>query len=170
MHDWFAHCQTIEEAKAEYRRLCFEHHPDYGGRTDVMQAINVAYTRFRREWRTVQLGHTAARAQYRRPAYRQPRPSPSSARPQPPNREPHPRSYLHRIWAREPWQPAPNGSFQRTVWGHTVTLFQHPAPKYQGAWFILVDSALNPYSYASRAEAEQDAFNLVYEKVKHRNL
>ncbi len=170
MNDWFAHCQTIEEARAEYRRLCFEHHPDYGGRTDIMQAINAAYARFKHERSSLQSVRMATHSAYRRPGYRQPRPSPPPSRPKPPNREPHPPSYLHRLWNREPWQLAHNGSFHRTVWGHTVTLFQHPSPKYQGAWFILVDGDLNPYSYDSRAEAEQDAFNLVYEKVKYRDL
>jgi hypothetical protein len=170
MHDWFAHCQTIEEARAEYRRLCFEHHPDYGGRTDVMQAINTAYARFKHEWSMLQRVRASARSQYRQPAYRQPRSSPSASSPKSPDKEPHPRSYLYRIWNRASWQPDRNGSFRRTVWGHAVTLFQHPSPKYQGAWFVLVDGDLSPYSYDNRAEAEQDAFNLVYEKVKYRDL
>ena len=172
MSDWFNHCQTLEEARAEYRRLCFQYHPDYGGQTELMQAINAAYERFKRDWRPRPAPQAQPRnpTQWSRPAYRPPRPSQSSPRSQPARREPHSRAALHSIWSRQPWRLAGNGSFVRQLWDHTVTLFQHPSPKYHGAWFVLLDGELNPYSYDSRLEAEHDAFELLYEKVKYHDL
>ena len=43
---YFNHCTTQEEAKAEYRRLVKTHHPDVGGNTATMQAINAEYAQF----------------------------------------------------------------------------------------------------------------------------
>ena len=44
---YFTHCKTLDELKAEYRRLAMKHHPDMGGDTATMQAINAEYeTRF----------------------------------------------------------------------------------------------------------------------------
>lgn len=40
---YFDDVTTIEELKQTFRRLCFEHHPDKGGDTATMQAINEAY-------------------------------------------------------------------------------------------------------------------------------
>jgi hypothetical protein len=40
---YFDHCQTVEEIKAEYRELALKNHPDVGGDTATMQAINAAY-------------------------------------------------------------------------------------------------------------------------------
>lgn len=40
--DWFASCRTVEEAKAHYRDLMKQHHPDMGGSTETCQAINAA--------------------------------------------------------------------------------------------------------------------------------
>jgi hypothetical protein len=41
--NYFKDCQTIEEVKARYKILAKEHHPDCGGNTETMQAINVEY-------------------------------------------------------------------------------------------------------------------------------
>jgi hypothetical protein len=41
---YFSHCKTVEEIKSEYRRLAMLHHPDRGGSTATMQAINAEYT------------------------------------------------------------------------------------------------------------------------------
>ena len=40
---YFAHCTTLEELKKEYRRLAKIHHPDVGGDTETMKAINAEY-------------------------------------------------------------------------------------------------------------------------------
>jgi DnaJ-class molecular chaperone len=40
---WFNECKTIEEVKAEYKKLAKQYHPDLGGDTATMQEINKAY-------------------------------------------------------------------------------------------------------------------------------
>lgn len=40
---FFTHCNTLDELKAEYRRLAMRHHPDRGGDTETMQRINAEY-------------------------------------------------------------------------------------------------------------------------------
>lgn len=40
---YFANCRTLEELKKEYRRLTMIHHPDRGGDTATMAAINGEY-------------------------------------------------------------------------------------------------------------------------------
>lgn len=40
---FFASCNTIEEVKCLYKQLAKDHHPDKGGDTATMQAINVEY-------------------------------------------------------------------------------------------------------------------------------
>lgn len=40
---YFAHISDILELKAAYRRLALENHPDRGGDTAIMQAINTEY-------------------------------------------------------------------------------------------------------------------------------
>lgn len=40
---YFANCTTLESLKHEYRRLCMIHHPDRGGDTATMAAINDEY-------------------------------------------------------------------------------------------------------------------------------
>jgi hypothetical protein len=40
---YFANCRTLDDLKAEYRRLAKRHHPDLGGDKDTMQAINAEY-------------------------------------------------------------------------------------------------------------------------------
>ena len=46
---WFKYCQSLEEAKTLYRKLARENHPDLGGDTRTMQAINAEYARFQAE-------------------------------------------------------------------------------------------------------------------------
>ena len=43
MTHYFTKVNTLAELKAEYRRLCMIHHPDLGGDTATMQAINAEY-------------------------------------------------------------------------------------------------------------------------------
>ena len=40
---WFINCKTLEDLKAEYKKLVFKHHPDRGGDTATMQEINNEY-------------------------------------------------------------------------------------------------------------------------------
>ena len=40
---YFVNCKTMDELKREYRRLASIHHPDVGGDTATMQAINAEY-------------------------------------------------------------------------------------------------------------------------------
>lgn len=44
MKRYFDHLHTITEVKQEYHRLTKIHHPDVGGSTETMQAINAQYT------------------------------------------------------------------------------------------------------------------------------
>lgn len=43
MTNYFAQCQTLEQLKAEYRKLAFIHHPDKGGDLEEMKRLNNAY-------------------------------------------------------------------------------------------------------------------------------
>jgi len=40
---YFSNCKTIEEVKATYKQLAKQYHPDLGGDTATMQAINTEY-------------------------------------------------------------------------------------------------------------------------------
>lgn len=52
---YFAACTTLEALKHEYRRLCMIHHPDRGGDTATMAAINDEYDE---AFRRIQSDHT----------------------------------------------------------------------------------------------------------------
>ena len=52
---YFASCTTLDALKHEYRRLCMIHHPDRGGDTATMAAINDEYDE---AFRRLQSGHT----------------------------------------------------------------------------------------------------------------
>jgi hypothetical protein len=41
---YFTNCHTLQDLKAEYRRLAMLHHPDRGGDTATMQEINRQYS------------------------------------------------------------------------------------------------------------------------------
>jgi hypothetical protein len=171
MVEWFAHCRTLDEARLEYRRLCFEHHPDHGGSTEMMQRINAAYDRFRHELTMPHLRRT--RPHWQRPSRSRPAdvaPERSTARVDLDPRPAHSRQYIERRWRETPWQMLPNGSRQRALWGHTIVLLQHPSPHFEGAWFVLFDNTFSPYFYMAHEEAERAAFDLLYEQVKYREL
>ena len=40
---FFAECKSLDEVKATYKQLAMQHHPDHGGDTATMQAINTEY-------------------------------------------------------------------------------------------------------------------------------
>ncbi|WP_214226663.1 J domain-containing protein [Pedobacter sp. B4-66] len=40
---FFKDCKTLDEVKALYKKLAFQYHPDQGGDTATMQAINSEY-------------------------------------------------------------------------------------------------------------------------------
>lgn len=40
---YFNQCKTVDEVKAMYKQLAKQHHPDLGGSTETMQAINSEY-------------------------------------------------------------------------------------------------------------------------------
>ena len=40
---WFVNPKTLEDLKAQYKRLAIANHPDRGGRTEDMQEINAEY-------------------------------------------------------------------------------------------------------------------------------
>jgi len=40
---YFKNCKTINEVKTLYKKLAMENHPDRGGDTAIMQAINREY-------------------------------------------------------------------------------------------------------------------------------
>lgn len=40
---WFNECKTVEEVKAQYKKLAKQYHPDLGGDTRTMQDINKEY-------------------------------------------------------------------------------------------------------------------------------
>lgn len=42
---WFEAITTLDQLKAEYKRLCKIHHPDLGGDTATMQQINAEYAK-----------------------------------------------------------------------------------------------------------------------------
>lgn len=45
MANYFENVKTLNDLKAEYRRLAMANHPDLGGSTAIMQEINAAYDR-----------------------------------------------------------------------------------------------------------------------------
>ena len=40
---FFQNVNSIEELKEQYKKLCFQHHPDKGGKTEDMQQINAEF-------------------------------------------------------------------------------------------------------------------------------
>ena len=173
---WFNHCRSLEEAKIEYRRLCFMYHPDRGGDNEVMQTINRAYATFKRTFKP-RGGHAATAAPAPPPRWStsvQPQPQPRRPMP-PPVPAPdaaqpggHSRKYVRMLWDRMPWHALNEGRFTRRMWGHTATLVPYPPHNTDGTWVVFVDGDLSPYLFYSRTEAEQGAFEVIYEKVKHK--
>lgn len=43
MANYFENVKTLNDLKAEYRRLVLKHHPDVGGDVETMKAINIEY-------------------------------------------------------------------------------------------------------------------------------
>lgn len=61
MANYFENVKTLNDLKAEYRRLVLKHHPDVGGDVETMKAINIEIAcapwhlelEFRREYSSV---------------------------------------------------------------------------------------------------------------------
>lgn len=43
IYKFFENVSTIEDLKEQYKKLCFKHHPDKGGKTEDMQQINAEF-------------------------------------------------------------------------------------------------------------------------------
>lgn len=43
MYKYFSNVKTLDELKAQYRRLAMKNHPDHGGSEEAMKAINAEY-------------------------------------------------------------------------------------------------------------------------------
>lgn len=54
---YFTNCKTLDELKKSYRKLAMEHHPDRGGDTETMKAINNEYEQM---FNTLKNGSTSA--------------------------------------------------------------------------------------------------------------
>jgi hypothetical protein len=171
MEDWFAHCTSLPEARAEYRRLCQQHHPDHGGDTLVMQAINDAYTRTKRALHTPRPARASGR-HWQRPRREKPRdvaPATTAAPHDQPPPAMHSLEHVREVWQHTPWQTHNGGAVSRSLGGHTITLLQHPA-RFGKAWFVMLDNTFSPYFYDSRIDAEHAAFDILYNAVKHQPL
>jgi hypothetical protein len=178
---WFNHCESLEEAKAEYRRLCFMYHPDHGGDHEVMQTINRAYAAFKRNFKPRTPRSSVASAtppRWSTPVQPRPHshvrrwtsPPPPPPTPEPAQRAGHPRAYVRGLWDRMPWHALNEGRFIRRMWGHAATLVPYPPNSNEGTWVVFVDGDLSPYMFYSREEAEQGAFEVIYDKVKYRPM
>lgn len=58
---YFANIKTLDELKAQYRRLAMQYHPDRGGSTEIMQQINSEYERLHE---TLKTQHNAEADEY----------------------------------------------------------------------------------------------------------
>lgn len=46
---FFKNVDCIEELKEQYKKLCFKHHPDKGGKTEDMQQINAEFDELKKK-------------------------------------------------------------------------------------------------------------------------
>ena len=58
---YFKNCGTLEELKKQYRRLAMKYHPDCGGSTEIMQAINAEHDAL---FETLKKQHNASADEY----------------------------------------------------------------------------------------------------------
>ena len=58
---YFKNCGTLEELKKQYRRLAMKYHPDCGGSTGIMQAINAEHDAL---FETLKKQHNASADEY----------------------------------------------------------------------------------------------------------
>lgn len=49
--NYFSKCKNLDDAKAKYRELAKEHHPDKGGDTKTMQDINLQYAQAKNKFK-----------------------------------------------------------------------------------------------------------------------
>ncbi|GAC1546433.1 MAG: hypothetical protein NVS2B7_21620 [Herpetosiphon sp.] len=155
---WFNHCRTVDEVKAEYRRLCFMYHPDHGGDGSLMQSINVAYRRVIRQGIGPQSPLPTAR-------YGPPTPSAWTAPPaQSDPRRAVSTDGIRAQWQQTPWLPVGDSAFRRTVANHAVTLIRFTADR-TFMWAIQVDDQFSAFAYQTRPEAEADAFQMLLDHL-----
>lgn len=67
MKKYFENVRTLDELKAEYRRLAMKHHPDRGGDVETMKAINAEHDAL---FEILKKGTTTARTSTTRPPRR----------------------------------------------------------------------------------------------------
>lgn len=166
--DWFARCHTLEEARLEYRRLCFTYHPDHGGSTELMQQINAAYARFRRDFALRQARRAPRRGWQPPPRVRPDDLPPDDTRVPPVAPAVPERSAceaIRRQWQATPWQALADGSLRRVLLGHSLILLRYTPARATPAWCVVFDQRFSPYVYMTRDEAEQAAFELLCQAV-----
>ncbi len=77
---------------------------------------------------------------------------------------------MYELWEHAPWHALDQGRFTRHLWEHAATIMLYPPDNSDGTWVVLVGNDISPYMFYSREEAEKAAFEMLYEKVKHRPL
>ncbi|MBA3948072.1 MAG: hypothetical protein H0X37_26430 [Herpetosiphonaceae bacterium] len=156
--NWFGHCRTVAEAKAEYRRLCFMYHPDHGGDSALMQHINQAYRLALRSGLAAEAPQSKAVQSPRR------RSSPPQPHPTNPQRE-WSRDALRQVWNASPWQQVAGNQFQRTIGSHVVTIV-HWTANHETMWAVQAAGQFSKFAFLNRAEAEEEGFNLLYRQFQ----
>ncbi len=154
--NWFGHCRTVAEVKAEYRRLCFMYHPDHGGDGTLMQRINQAYRLALRSGLLPEAPHPSVQS----PRRWSPPPTQASTL-----QVAWSRDALRQQWNASPWQQVAGNQFQRAIGSHVVTIVQWTA-NHETMWAVQSDGVFSKFAFMTRAEAEEEGFNLLYRQFQ----